>query len=575
VRVESKRREAAEAGRGERAGLRPRATVMRLARLGAFHQTRISFVRTLVRRMARERWRFSVPVRDLDDDGFGTLAYEIATPAGAVSFVAFANELAPEERTDRVIAEKWDASFALLDGRATAADVARLRANAPRQEAGRFNARDLVLSRANRSVRLFEGVVEALADGRQPDLATVVEVGYLMRTTAVYGNGKFGVADLGRVWDEGVFRLPYQAEMLTVYMARELSFALVEHIARRRNPAGAAALDRRVKRALGIGNATGLGMAPFLVNHPKLIDAWIRARETALARVRDVAEAEPGRLARFRALLDRAIGHAGQWNTEDPRQAERIATLRRELAELRRTLDERLPPRRPWDGLVRWAEEARSAETSEVVNSLVIELYPELVDELENTTGSDDREDSAPGMTARALKALVERDYDWALGRRYDRPRDRHFFWYRSAEKDEPRLGERFNEPGAEKEMPLGIGLRAAQLHAELAALGDGELDRPVAALLLARPHLRGIVKRVQALRDHPYAEIRDNLLGQDCLPIDLLRCKLSIFGAGKFDPKSDRWTRITLFQGAPPIEELDAPDADDWAFPYFPVGSK
>lgn len=81
---------------------------MRLARLGSFHPTRLSFTRTLIRRMAREHWRVTRPVMELDDQGYGVLVYEVATPAGIVSLVAFSNYLAPEDRTDRVIAEKWD-----------------------------------------------------------------------------------------------------------------------------------------------------------------------------------------------------------------------------------------------------------------------------------------------------------------------------------------------------------------------------------------------------------------------------------------------------------------------------------
>ena len=159
----------------------------------------------------------------------------------------------------------------------------------------------------------------------------------------------------------------------------------------------------------------------------------------------------------------------------------------------------------------------------------------------------------------------------------YDRDRDdygslsaQHFFWYRSAEKDEPRLGERFNEPGAELELPIGIGRMAAGLHRAIAELPPAEQGGSVGEFLLAHPQWRGILRRIQSLAGLPYAEIHDNLLGADCLPVDLLRCKLSIFGAAKFDPKSDRWTRITLFQGAPSIEELGRSDADDWAFPYF-----
>ena len=50
---------------------------------------------------------------------------------------------------------------------------------------------------------------------------------------------------------------------------------------------------------------------------------------------------------------------------------------------------------------------------------------------------------------------------------------------------------------------------------------------------------------------------IEDNLLEESCRPINLLRCKLAMFGATKFDPKSDLWIRIALFQGAPLAKDL------------------
>jgi hypothetical protein len=76
-------------------------------------------------------------------------------------------------------------------------------------------------------------------------------------------------------------------------------------------------------------------------------------------------------------------------------------------------------------------------------------------------------------------------------------------------------------------------------------------------------------IERAQLAARYPYGEIQDNLIGAGCLPIDMLRCKLSFFGASKFDPKSDRWTRITLCQGAPLVDELDK-EADDWWLPVF-----
>ena len=193
------------------------------------------------------------------------------------SLIALSQFLDPAERTDRVIAEAWDATFVLFDGVPTETDIDRLAKEAPQQEAGRYRTSDLVLSRANKSVRLFEHVVDSLASGRQPNRQLTVEIGYLMRTTAVYANGKFGLADRSVYADRVALSPPFQAEMLTVYLIRCFTFDLVEHVARCTNPDGFVPLNNTYKRYLGIGNATGLGMAPFLISHPTLIHNWFHA----------------------------------------------------------------------------------------------------------------------------------------------------------------------------------------------------------------------------------------------------------------------------------------------------------
>ena len=547
---------------------------MLLARMGAFHPTRVSFVRTLVRRMARERWRIERERFDLDAHGYGDIVYRVVTPAATLRFVAFSNWLDPSERTDRVIATQWDSTFVLTAAEVDDALIADYRKNIPLQEAGRCHPFDLVLSRANRSVRLFEHAVECLAGGRQPSFAKLAEVGYLMRTTAVYGNGKFGVGDFEAVLAGGVFSLPFQAEMLTVYLARLLSFDLVEHIARARAPDRAVGLEPRVARCLGVGNATGLGMAPFLVTHPRLLDRWIHARELGLARVRAVELAEPERVARFAELLARAGRHVAQWRTDDARQSARIDELASELRWLSGWSEKAglAGMRTPWDAMMRAAESRGCAELEEMTLSLLLELHPEIVDALEEGTGADERLATIPVMRVRELAAIIERDYGWAFGFDFDDPKEQHQFWYYSEEKEEPRLGERFHEPGAEREYPLHVARDVRELHQVMLALGPSWRERSVAELLLEQPRYRRTVRRVQSLSGAEYAEIRDNVIGETCLPIDMLRCKLAIFGASKFDPKSDRWTRITLFQGAPLPDELDREDVDDWAFPVIPV---
>ena len=71
----------------------------------------------------------------------------------------------------------------------------------------------------------------------------------------------------------------------------------------------------------------------------------------------------------------------------------------------------------------------------------------------------------------------------------------------------------------------------------------------------------------VQIAAFGPYSEIRDNLIDAAMRPIDILRFKLAFFGATRFDPRSDRWVRITLFQGSPFPDELDTADWDLWPF--------
>ena len=526
---------------------------------------------TLIRRMARERWHFARPILNLDEDGYGTAIYSVTLAERTYSLVIFSTALDPAARSDRVIAEAWDATFTLFDGIPGPEDIERLRQNVPRQEAGRFLPRELVLSRANKSVRFFEHVVERLSSGQQPDIDLFASVGYLMRTTAVYGNGKFGIADRARIEDRPELSGAFQAEMLTVYLIRCFTIDLVEHVARCRDPERFVPLDPALKRHIGIGNATGLGMAPFLLNHPILINNWIISRETALARVRSLTVISAEADMQFRALLARARHHVGEWTVEDVRQMERIDVLRGELVTLEAWVDEAEGWRGedlPWDALYRRAENELSIETQELLVSLLIEPYGDLVDDLADCMVAVSREQLDPAMTVGDLRTMISTDYDWALSIDFSDPEAQRRFWYVSEEKLEPRVGDRYEEAGAEMEMPLLTIARDVQTLA--AVLADENSADSTAAFLMRRPGFRHLVRRVQTMHRYPYGEIQNNLTSTDCLPIDLLRCKLSFFGASKFDPKSDRWTRITMYQGAPFPDELGNEGAQDWRLPIL-----
>lgn len=539
------------------APLRSPDVVMRLARMGAMFPTRLSFLRTLTRRLAQDRVQVKRPVWEIDAQGFGHAVYTVTLGGHDYSLIAVSSDLPAERRTDRVIATAWDTAYVLYDGVPDAAEIARLCVAAPKQEAARFTERDLVLSRANKSVRLFDHLVERLRTGRQPDAEQVRATGYLMRTTAVYGNGKFGLADRACFDRRPGMEGPFMAEMLTVWLIRGFTHDLVEHI-------GGHPLDRVLKRHIGIGNSTGLGMAPFLVNHPVLLNNWMMARETALARVRAQDVLSDDDAQALVVLAERAQRHLAEWRVPDPAHQARIDALEADWRAARAHMDAaqfRAPG--ATDRLLRWSE-GRSLDVQELMIALLLEPFGDLLDGLADCMADPFGSMAPPLAHTEAIRAAIERHCAWALETDYDAPVACRQFWYVSAAKEEPRLGDRFAEPGAELESPLDIGRRLQRLYAALPGKAE-----PAGDFLKRAPEHGLAVARVALAARYPYAEIRDNLIGEACLPIDMLRCKLSFFGASKFDPKSDRWTRITLCQGAPLADELDS-RADDWWLPVF-----
>jgi hypothetical protein len=548
--------------------LRSPATVMKAARLGAFHQSRLSFMRQLLRRLKDERWNFQRSVWTVDNQGVGRAVYTATGPQRSYSLVAFAHDLDPAMRSDRVIATAWDATFALFDGIPDADDLDRLEANVPKQEAGRVSSRELCMARANRSVRLFDHVVQSLSEGCQPAREQIDEVGYLMRTTAVYGSGKFGAADRESIAWRPELAAPFQAEMLTVYLIRAFTLDLVEHLARVRAPQRAVTLAPELRRRLGIGNSTGLGMAPFLLNHPVLLNNWVSARETALQRVRAVEQASAEERRVFADYLARVGASASHWHSEHELQHARILQLQRDLSSVERQLDDGiLNQAAPWDALYRWAESALSLEGQECLVSLLLEPYARLVDELGEGMHADEQQSFVidGGMSVGRLREILNDHYGWAAGIDFSSESSQALFWYVSEEKLEPRIGQRFNEPGQDLEQPLAVARDIRRLQAALTPFPD---EQRLAGFLLRHPEHRHSVRRVQLAPAFPYADIQDNLIDQALLPIDLLRCKLSFFGATHFDPRSDRWVRITLYQGAPFPQELINMPADDWSCP-------
>lgn len=546
---------------------------MNLERLGSMYPSRLSFMRALLRRVFEQRWQIHARLFDLDEQGYGTVIYEIKTPQNLYSFVLFSQHLPDAERNDRVIARMWDLTMALCEGAVDEAQLEDLHANVPLQEAGRVDSRVFVLSRANRSMRNFDLIVDQLAAGQQPQPQRLVEVGYLYRTTAVYGSGKLGMADWEKVRTRHVdFDRPFSAEMFVCYLLRQFSLDQVDHLAAQRAPDTAVAMQERIKRYFGIGNATGLGMAPYLIYHPQLINQWLVVRETALAAVLEQGEVNPEKLASLDAMLAKARGYLAETFVEDERQSRLYQTALVELGELREWLVGVAIDN--WEVLVTHVGKHYSLETQELLNSVMLELYPSLVDPLVDQLGVVEQMELAPEMPLLDFRILLEDRYSWALAMDFDNPESQAIFWYRSRQKMEPRLGDVGVDAGRDREMPLAIARSVRHCYDLVCQDLEQFPQARVIHFIQRYPAQRAPVRRFQTMAKTHYGDIQANLVAADCLPLHLLRCKLSFFGVGKFDPKSRLWVRNTMFQGAPLVTDIAGPFADDWYFPLAPTAT-
>ena len=537
---------------------------MKLSRMGSRYPSRLSFSRSMLRRLINDNWEIHKSKFDLDKHGFGTVVYEIIINKQTYSLVCFSAFLDDKDRSDRVIASKWDTAYTLHVGKLSDQDLNRLKKTIPLQETGRNSPDELILSRANKSVRLFQYVVDCLSNGNQPDIYEINKVGYLLRTTAVYGSGKFGLSDFTNTKNTTVFNQPFRAEMLSVYLIREFSIELVEHVARQINPKKAVKLDRKIKQHLGIGNSTGLGMAPFIIKHPKLINKWMKQYTKTLEEISQI-ELDNIVFEKYKNLLNKALNYLEEVNTSDEFQINKNKLTTEDLKKYISYINDLdLSQKFKWLDILDYCDSNFNNDTKEIARVQLIELYPQISEELAEDMADEEIMDIDGNQSIGDLKKIINDKYSWIKNIDFNNKDSNYLFWYVSAAKLEPRLGERYNEQGSELEQNLGIAKMVNDLFKQIKNIDENQL---ICEFLLTHPEYRGIVKRIQSLKNYPYSEVQDNVLDKKTIPIDMLRFKLSFFGANRYDPKSDRWLRVSFFSGAPYLSDLNNKNVDEWGF--------
>ena len=219
----------------------------------------------------------------------------------------------------------------------------------------------------------------------------------------------------------------------------------------------------------------------------------------------------------------------------------------------------------PFNAIYLWSENNLCDESIEYIVSMMMEPYDDIITPLVNQMSSEEEKyfNIPTNRTVNDLKNILENKYTNILKIDFTKKESNQNFWFISKNKLEPRVANRFVEEGSNLEEPLAIARDIKKLYERLSNQKNILL---IAKFLIENNDLRHIVRRAFLIEKFPYSEIQDNTIGSNLMPIDMLRFKLSFFGALKFDPKSDKWLRICMFQGAPLPTELKNID-DQWIY--------
>jgi hypothetical protein len=350
-------------------------------------------------------------------------------------------------------------------------------------------------------------------------------------------------------------------------LVRQFTFDQVNHVAKNKNPKKAVNLDLEICKNLGIGNSTGLGMAPFIVNHPTLLNNWIYSREMALKKIREIKSIKVEHSNLFKACLKKSIKNITSWNTESKYQQKKIKSLLKDLNIFINFLEKDFDflKKFAFNEIYLWLENNSGEECLEYIVSMMMEPYDDIVDPLINAMSSEEEKyfNIPTNRTISELRNILENKYSKIINIDFSKKENNQNFWFISKNKEEPRLADRFTENGSELEQPLAIARYIKKLYDKIFTYKNSStIDK----FLSKNQDLRHVVRRAFIIEKFPYSEIQDNTIGQYIITIDMLSLKLSFFGALKFDPRSDKWLRICMFQGAPLPEQLKNFD-DHWVY--------
>jgi len=556
-----------EACRQIEGAMRAPSMVMTPKALSAVKCSDLSFSRILVRQMERERWQISTPEIAVDADGNGHLIYRIDARGKIFTLVVRAI-WDGAEKVGRRMDSTADLIASLMIGAPERSRIdSEIAAMSVPFWAGRTDDGSFGFTGANRSQRLFEYVVGQLSEGRQPDPQALANAGgYIIRNAGFYGNGRAGAANWVAIAPDHPFAMPYAIDLFLMYMWRQIGLDYADAVARARNP-DAAMLSRNVRRYIGVGNSSGLGMTVALVRWPQWIGTWCLLREVAIAycKLQPTSEVR-SKVGLLETKLDRVIAYY-----KEVSGPEHILPSHQQIVEGLQRLKTKISNAEitDWADLCSWTEATLDIDTLEQLHALLIDIHPEVTAFLEGllTAAMLRKRQVQPTMSLGSLRTILARDYRWAIETDRGTPESHWHFWYHSEEAGEQRRGERHIDPGSEFETFVDV---IGPIQALAKVLQTTHLDdaMPVGRFLLSHPEFAYIVSRMSLAAEEPYGEIQGNLVHKDFLPVLVIRFFLSILGFESGSPRSVAWVRGVLLQGAPLPDEIKSGKVGEWMMP-------
>ena len=289
----------------------------------------------------------------------------------------------------------------------------------------------------------------------------------------------------------------------------------------------------------------------------------------AQSRVRATTVRSSLESTRLEELLARRITYALEDRTDYGEIFTPAARIAADLEKLTRTAGQR--PGLEWGELLDATTGELDPESVEAMHAVLIEAHPLLSDDLLDELVVEAEPSWVPAaLPVAALREVVERRFGWALAIPAGDTEERYFFWYKSEEHEEPRLGVRGEESGDDQTIDV-----VGDIHELAAALRAEPSGGSVGRLLLRRPDLRPIAQRAWAAREQAYHTPHVNSIARSFSPVHPMRLVLSgLKGLEKLYPMSDRWVRSLLLQGAPLADDVAAGADSLWLYPPLPTVS-